>query len=84
MPDIDPAALALSRSGSISINPLVTTKSLATSTPSSQKQSKTHSIAARIDLEPLYTGLKGAVGEGWGIYKEAIGLFLLGRSLHLL
>jgi len=32
-----------------------------------------------MDLEPLYTALKAAVGEHWGTYKEAISLFVMGQ-----
>lgn len=36
-------------------------------------------MVARIDLEPLYTALKAGVGEQWGVYKESITLFMLGK-----
>lgn len=79
MPDIDPAAL--SRSDSITTaNPssLSLKQVNSVTAPSSQKASKTVSTAQRIDLEPLYTSLKAAIGENWGKYKEAISLFILG------
>ncbi|KAF2088534.1 hypothetical protein K490DRAFT_19029, partial [Saccharata proteae CBS 121410] len=33
----------------------------------------------RIDIEPLYTALKGHVGERWTEYKDAVKEFILGR-----
>ena len=33
----------------------------------------------RIDLEPLYVTLKGAIADSWVEYKEALRLFVLGR-----
>ena len=84
MPDIDPAAL--SRSDPIlppSGTPTITTKSLATSAPAIQKPAKTINTAQRIDLEPLYTSLRAAIGEHWAGYKEAISLFVLGKAHRL-
>lgn len=79
MPDIDPAAL--SRSDSI-ITAHPSSLSLkqvnSVTAPPSQKASKSVSTAQRIDLEPLYTSLKAAIGNNWGKYKEAISLFVLG------
>jgi transcriptional coactivator HFI1/ADA1 len=34
----------------------------------------------RLDLEPIYTDLKAAIGEKWVEYKQSTALFLLGRS----
>ncbi|KAI9762527.1 MAG: transcriptional coactivator hfi1/ADA1 [Chaenotheca gracillima] len=81
MPDIDPAALSRSASGAQpSSTPLAPVKSISNSTPASQKPTKsTSSSGQRIDLEPLYTPLKAAVGEHWVAYKEAISLFILGH-----
>lgn len=81
MPDIDPAAL--SRSDSISAafpGALSLKQPNGTSALPSQKAVKTVSTAQRIDLEPYYTSLKAAVGENFAKYKEAICLFLLGKS----
>lgn len=81
MPDIDPAAL--SRSDSISAafpGALSLKQPNGISALPSQKAIKTVSTAQRIDLEPLYTSLKGAVGENFAKYKEAICLFILGES----
>ncbi len=81
MPDIDPAAL--SRSDSISqptLAPITTTKLNGSSAPSSQKTIKPTNSAQRIDLEPLYTALKAAIGDQWGTYKEAVNLLAIGTS----
>ncbi|MCJ1366192.1 transcriptional coactivator hfi1/ADA1 [Acarospora aff. strigata] len=80
MPDIDPAAL--SRSDSIlppSGTPTISSKTLVTSAPATQKAAKVVNNAQRIDLEPLYTSLRAAIGEHWVGYKEAISLFVLGH-----
>lgn len=79
MPDIDPAALSRQGSGSIpSSTPVLPSKSVPTPA-STQKQSKSLSMGQRIDLEPLYTALKAAIGEHWVPYKEATSLFILGE-----
>ena len=36
--------------------------------------------APRIDLEPLYSALKSAIGDKWPIYKEACALYLSGKQ----
>ncbi|OTA87402.1 hypothetical protein M434DRAFT_23962 [Hypoxylon sp. CO27-5] len=77
MPDIDPAALSRP---SISLS-TPTLKSITVSAPTTQKVTKTSQIIpARIDLEPLYTALKSAIGnEQWNTYKESTTQFILGR-----
>ncbi|KAK8071100.1 hypothetical protein PG997_011303 [Apiospora hydei] len=77
MPDIDPAAL--SRPSVHLTTP--TLKSITVQTQSAQKVTKTSQIIpARIDLEPLYTALKAAIGpEQWTIYKDSTTQFILGR-----
>ncbi|KAI0383258.1 transcriptional regulator of RNA polII, SAGA, subunit-domain-containing protein [Hypomontagnella monticulosa] len=77
MPDIDPAALSRP---SVSLS-TPTLKSITVSAPTSQKVTKTSQIIpARIDLEPLYTALKSAIGnEQWNVYKESTTQFILGR-----
>lgn len=79
MPDIDPAALSRP---SVSLS-TPTLKSITVSAPSTQKVTKTSQIIpARIDLEPLYTALKSAIGnEQWNTYKESTTQFILGKSL---
>ncbi|KAI4089957.1 MAG: hypothetical protein LQ344_005058 [Seirophora lacunosa] len=80
MPDIDPAALSRSDSIAPSIpNPLNLSKINSTSLPTSTKAQKPNHAAQRIDLEPLYTSLKAAVGDNWKKYTDAVGLFLIGR-----
>ncbi|KAI0885500.1 transcriptional regulator of RNA polII, SAGA, subunit-domain-containing protein [Annulohypoxylon maeteangense] len=77
MPDIDPAALSRP---SITLS-TPTLKSITVSAPTTQKVPKTSQIIpARIDLEPLYTALKSAIGnEQWNTYKESTTQFILGR-----
>ncbi|KAI4138902.1 MAG: hypothetical protein L6R39_006557 [Caloplaca ligustica] len=80
MPDINPAALSRSDSIATSVlQPLNTSKINGASLPSSIKAQKPSNAAQRIDLEPLYTNLKAAVGDNWGKYVDAVGLFILGR-----
>lgn len=78
MPDIDPAALSRP---SISVStPLLSTKSL--SNLGSAQKIKSSQIPGRIDLEPLYSELKAAIGaEQWQIYKEATTEFFLGTDI---
>ncbi|KAI1177192.1 transcriptional regulator of RNA polII, SAGA, subunit-domain-containing protein [Nemania sp. FL0916] len=78
MPDIDPAALSSRPSISLSTPVL---KTITVSTPATQKITKTSQIIpARIDLEPLYAGLKAAIGlEQWNTYKDSTTQFILGR-----
>ncbi|SCV29440.1 related to transcriptional coactivator HFI1 [Fusarium fujikuroi] len=79
MPDIDPAALSRP---SVSLStPILSNKTLAGSISGAPKIVKSSQIIpARIDLEPLYTALKAAIGnEKWAIYKESTTEFLIGR-----
>ncbi|KAI1303300.1 transcriptional regulator of RNA polII, SAGA, subunit-domain-containing protein [Xylaria venustula] len=78
MPDIDPAALSSRPSVGLSTPVL---KTITVSTPATQKITKTSQIIpARIDLEPLYTSLKAAIGiEQWNTYKDSTTQFILGR-----
>ena len=81
MPDIDPAALTRSDSFSQALNqPIISTKLNGIIGGSLQKSSKASTSAQRVDLEPLYTSLKGSIGEHWAEYKETISLFVLGRQ----
>ncbi|KAM0643457.1 hypothetical protein ACHAQF_002401, partial [Verticillium nonalfalfae] len=79
MPDIDPAALSRPAIGLTT--PVLSNKSITVSAPGTLKTGKTSQIIpARIDLEPLYTALKQAIGvEHWAIYKESLTQFLIGR-----
>ncbi|KAK6599638.1 transcriptional co-activator [Botrytis cinerea] len=78
MPDIDPAALSRSSVTNKSPTPVLPNKSLTATTPV-QKSAKFNHVPPRIDLEPLYTAVKSAIGENFGIYKDSIGLFLMGH-----
>jgi hypothetical protein len=75
MPDIDPAALSRP---AISTTPILPPKTISAPAPSVPKPSKLSHVPPRIDLEPLYTALKQAIGEHWGTYKESISLFVMG------
>ena len=72
MPDIDPAAL--SRPAIISTTPILPPKTIASSALKIPKMI----VPPRIELEGLYSALKAAVGENWGLYKESISLFVMG------
>lgn len=72
---IDPAALSRTESTSTSV---ATPK--APSGPANQKYTKALISVPRLDLEPIYTELKAAIGDNWAEYKESIALFLLGHS----
>jgi transcriptional coactivator HFI1/ADA1 len=78
MPDIDPAAL--SRPSVSLTTPILSNKTLSITAPGSGKATKTSQIIpARIDLEPLYSALKSAIGlEQWLVYKESTTEFLIG------
>lgn len=72
---IDPAALGGESTPSTTQVP----KSSGHAVPQmTQKSSKALISVPRLDLEPLYTELKVAIGENWAQYKEATALFLLG------
>ena len=84
MPDIDPAALSRSDSVSAAFPGTLSLKQPnGISALPSQKAVKTVSAAQRIDLEPHYTSLKAAIGENFAKYKEAICLFILGKSFSV-
>lgn len=72
---IDPAAL-----GGPEAPPVLSGKhsGSASAAPGAQKPGKALISVPRLDLEPLYTDLKAAIKDNWALYKEAIGLFLLG------
>ena len=70
---IDPAALSRPDSGSTPVAPTKTSNGLVP-----QKYTKALISVPRIDLEPIYTELKAAIGDGWAMYKESTSLFLLG------
>ncbi|QIW95552.1 hypothetical protein AMS68_001070 [Peltaster fructicola] len=69
---MNPADLSLP-----AISPSLTTKTLSLSTSAPQKSGK--APVPRIDVEPIYTQLKGALGSSWQDYKAAINAFVLGN-----
>ncbi|PFH60409.1 hypothetical protein XA68_11031 [Ophiocordyceps unilateralis] len=79
MPDIDPAAL--SRPVVTLSTPVLASKTLSINASGTAKMTKASQIIpARIDLEPVYSPLKAAIGgEQWLMYKEATAEFLTGR-----
>lgn len=78
--DINPATLSQRPSVTLT-TPILSNKSITVSVPSLGKFSKTQPIPTRIDLEPIYTALKSAIGsEQWPIYKEATTQFFIGMS----
>ncbi|KAM0718005.1 hypothetical protein Q7P37_006337 [Cladosporium fusiforme] len=62
---------------SIAISPTLTTKTPATPASALNKNGKIP--IPRIDLEPIYTQLKAALGDQWTEYKAAINAFTLGQ-----
>ncbi|KAL4885365.1 transcriptional regulator of RNA polII, SAGA, subunit-domain-containing protein [Aspergillus karnatakaensis] len=72
---IDPAALSRTDSASAAVS---SSKNTAPSAPT-QKATKALISVPRLDLEPIYTELKAAIGHKWTEYKEATTLFLLGQ-----
>ncbi|KAI9048646.1 hypothetical protein LZ554_007477 [Drepanopeziza brunnea f. sp. 'monogermtubi'] len=76
MPDIDIDPSALFSQPKPILHP---PKVVNTSAPSAPKVSKSNHVPPRIDLEPLYTALKSAIAEHWGVYKESISLFVSGQ-----
>jgi transcriptional coactivator HFI1/ADA1 len=76
---IDPAALGAPEAADH--DPVPPARPAAPGTPPViQKTSKALISVPRLDLEPLYSDLKTAIGENWSQYKEATALFLLGTS----
>jgi transcriptional coactivator HFI1/ADA1 len=79
--DIDPTALSRP---AISTTPILPPKPISSTAPTLTKSSSKISghVPQRIDLEPLYTALKLAIGEHWGTYKESISLFVMGQYIY--
>ncbi|GKZ33252.1 transcriptional coactivator hfi1/ADA1 [Aspergillus brasiliensis] len=73
---IDPAALSRTDSASTAV---ASSKSTVPNAPPTQKSTKALISVPRLDLEPIYTELKAAIGDNWADYKEATSLFLLGQ-----
>nr|OQO18337.1 hypothetical protein B0A51_13732 [Rachicladosporium sp. CCFEE 5018]OQO18507.1 hypothetical protein B0A51_14250 [Rachicladosporium sp. CCFEE 5018] len=68
---MNPADLAINTS------PTLANKTPTSALPSALKNGKVP--VPRIDLEPLYTNLKVALGEQWTDYKAAVNAFVLGN-----
>ena len=66
---MNPADLTLNLSTSLS-------KPLPAPLSATQRHGKTP--VPRVDLEPVYTQLKGALGDQWVEYKAAVNAFVLG------
>ncbi|KAF7589105.1 transcriptional coactivator hfi1/ADA1 [Aspergillus hancockii] len=73
---IDPAALSRTESTSTAIT---SSKNVVPNTSATPKSTKALISVPRLDLEPIYTELKAAIGDNWAEYKEATALFLLGQ-----
>ncbi|KAM0089195.1 hypothetical protein ACP6JD_007462 [Aspergillus fumigatus] len=73
---IDPAALSRTDSASTAT---ASSKTAAPGPATTQKSTKALISVPRLDLEPIYTELKAAIGENWAEYKESTTLFLLGN-----
>lgn len=62
-----------------STTPTLSTKSLPLPPPT-LKPEKSKITAPRVDVEPLYTAVKGAISDvDWTMYKSSISQFLLGN-----
>jgi transcriptional coactivator HFI1/ADA1 len=74
---IRPDAISVSTS-----TPILSSKSLAAPAISSKPAGKPTVTAPRIDVEPLYTALKSAIGDAdWAVYKNTISQFMLGMVI---
>ena len=61
----------------LTINPDLTSKPIVAPLANGLKNGKIP--IPRVDLEPIYTQLKGALGDQWGDYKAAVNAFVLGQ-----
>jgi transcriptional coactivator HFI1/ADA1 len=77
MMQIDPAALSRTDSASTSVS---AAKPVISAAPATQKLTKALISVPRLDLEPIYTELKAAIGDNWADYKHNTTLFLLGAG----
>ncbi|ODH47439.1 hypothetical protein GX48_06475 [Paracoccidioides brasiliensis] len=76
---IDPAALTGTNSSSTSSTVPAIKHPIAPPPVTTQKTAKALISVPRLDLEPVYTSLKAAIGIHWTEYKETIALFLIGH-----
>ena len=62
--------------------PILSTKPLPVPALIAKPAEKRTVTAPRIDVEPLYTALKNAIGDqDWVVYKGTISQFLLGKAI---
>ena len=61
------------------LSPTLASKNLPTPQSSAHKNGKTP--VPRVNLEPIYTQLKAALGEHWAEYKTAVNAFILGMDM---
>ncbi|KAF2764203.1 hypothetical protein EJ03DRAFT_355980 [Teratosphaeria nubilosa] len=61
------------------ISPTLTNKTLATPQSNGLKNGASRTSIPRVDLEPIYTQLKSALGELWTEYKTAVNAFVCGN-----
>lgn len=83
MPDIDPPSLHQLDPLQTSLNPSSLSLSKpnavsATAPPLKPSKASSASASQRVDIEPIYTNLKAAIGEHWAAYKEAVGKYVIG------
>jgi hypothetical protein len=66
------------------INPRASLSGISTAPP--QKSNRPTVVTApRIDVEPIYTQLKGMIGDNWQLYKQTVAEFVIGmRSIPLI
>lgn len=63
----------------LSISPTLTSKQIPAPLLITQKNGKIP--VPRVDLEPIYTQLKSALGDQWSDYKAAVNSFVCGMCL---
>ncbi|KAH9828120.1 Transcriptional regulator of RNA polII, SAGA, subunit [Teratosphaeria destructans] len=61
------------------ISPTLTNKTLATPQSNGAKNGASRTSIPRVDLEPIYTQLKSALGDLWTEYKTAVNAFVCGN-----
>ncbi|KAI9669663.1 MAG: transcriptional coactivator hfi1/ADA1 [Alyxoria varia] len=79
-PDINPAALDSRTDQATSIAATVGSGSAGPSQPPRPPPLSTQAQKSvpRVDLEPLYSALRSAIGDQWATYKDATSRFVLG------
>ena len=82
---MNPAELTIGSFGDISRNNF--TKATPASLPQTNGAGAAPAVGSktlveRVNVEPIYTQLKSALGDNWLDYKAAISAFLLGKNAH--